>query len=386
MATQDKQMEKPVLSNLPDAEDDLDDLDDVLDQFTPASASNLVSPPPPPPTAAAASPATFGRPRTNTRVDVPPKSVPGGLGALDATAEEVDEDELSAEFSRELAKGMESLMREISGGALPGETPSSSGEGAGTGEGGAGGGALSDEETAKAFKAAWEAMLVEGMDGMAANDIAGLEEFLGQGAAKGKETGTSSTQQAGSGSAPQNEFQSKIKQAVDKLRESESNLQADSAPKSTPGTGPAPDSLEALLASLGDLGGLGGDGPEDEAELAGLLENMMGQLMSKEVLYEPLKELADSFPPYLASPPAPLSAEDRTRFENQLACVRRILAVFDKPGYSDENTADHTTISDLMAEMQGYGAPPSEVMGPLPPGMALGPDGLPQGAEGCIVA
>lgn len=48
--------------------------------------------------------------------------------------------------------------------------------------------------------------------------------------------------------------------------------------------------MEALLQSLGDLGL--GEGGENEAELAGFLESMMGQLMSKEVLYEPLKELA----------------------------------------------------------------------------------------------
>ncbi|KAF8066549.1 Pex19 protein family-domain-containing protein [Lyophyllum atratum] len=350
---------------------------DVLDQFTPAthgkqpqSPSGLVSPPPPPPTASIAT--NFGRPRTNTRVDAPPQSVPGGLGAgLDATTE-LDEDELSAEFSRELAKGMESLMREISGGSLPGEQQGAAGAG----------GAVDDKEAQQAFKAAWEAMLVEGMDGMGNNDLAGLEEFLGQGAkdAKGKE---SASEKSGAGT---NEFQSKIQQAMNKLRESESNLQADSTPKPAVGAGSAnPDSLEALLSSLGSLGLGEGEGPEDEAELAGLLENMMGQLMSKEVLQEPLKELADSFPPYLEKPPAPLSAEDRTRYENQLDCVRRILAVFDKPSYSDDNADDRKVVSDMMAEMQGYGSPPTEVMGPLPPGMGLGPDGLPQG-EGCVIA
>ncbi|KAG5652146.1 hypothetical protein H0H81_006130 [Sphagnurus paluster] len=318
--------QKPVLTRVPDAEDDLDDLDDVLDQFTPASKTNPPqspgAPPAPPPTA------TFGRPRTNTRVDAPPKSVPGGLGAgLDATAE-LDEDELSAEFSRELAKGMESLMREISGGSLPGEAAA---------EGEA---PVDDEEAVRAFKAAWEAMLVEGMDGMVGNDIAGLQEFLAKEGAPATSAGAE---------PPKNEFQNKIKQAMDKLKESESNLQAESAPKS--GAGAAPDSLEALLSSLGDLGLGDGEGPEDEAELAGLLENMMGQLMSKEVLYEPLKELSDSYPGYLEKPPSPLSDEDRTRYQNQLTCVRKILAVFDKPSYSDENAEARKTVSDLMTEV-----------------------------------
>lgn len=63
-------------------------------------------------------------------------------------------------------------------------------------------------------------------------------------------------------------------------------LQSEGAAKGGP---PGPDSLESLLSSLGDLGA-----GEDETELAGFLEQMMGQLISKEVLYEPLKELATS--------------------------------------------------------------------------------------------
>ena len=45
--------------------------------------------------------------------------------------------------------------------------------------------------------------------------------------------------------------------------------------------------MEALLSSLGNVGSDG----EAEEGLQGLLETMMSQLMSKEVLYEPLKEM-----------------------------------------------------------------------------------------------
>jgi peroxin-19 len=48
--------------------------------------------------------------------------------------------------------------------------------------------------------------------------------------------------------------------------------------------------LEKLMAALGG-GGAGGEGGDED--LAKMLENMMGELMSKEVLYEPLKELRD---------------------------------------------------------------------------------------------
>lgn len=49
------------------------------------------------------------------------------------------------------------------------------------------------------------------------------------------------------------------------------------------------DGLDDIFSKLGD----GVNGMESEEELQGLLENMMSQLMSKAVLYEPLKELSD---------------------------------------------------------------------------------------------
>lgn len=47
------------------------------------------------------------------------------------------------------------------------------------------------------------------------------------------------------------------------------------------------DPLDALLSQLGE------GGEETEEQIQGLLESMMSQLMSKDVLYEPLKELHD---------------------------------------------------------------------------------------------
>ncbi|KAJ7619405.1 Pex19 protein family-domain-containing protein [Roridomyces roridus] len=294
--------------------DDLDDLDDVLDQFK-------TSPAPPPPTASNSS---SGRPRTNTRVDAPPISVPGsGLENLP----EGDEDALAADFAAELAKGMESLMREIGSAA---GVPAS-------GEAGA----------EAALKAAWEAMLVEGMDGVAEGSTA---------AAAGEST----------------DFQRKIQQTMGKLREGEETL------KDAP-SDPGADTLEALLAQLKDLGD-GSDLPASESDLAGFLENMMSELMSKEVLYEPLTELAEKFPPYLASPPSPLSAEDRTRYEAQLGRVRAILAVFDAPTFNDSDPKSRESVVALMSEMQSFGSPPTELMGPLPPGL----NGM--GDEGCTIA
>ncbi|KAF8900708.1 Pex19 protein family-domain-containing protein [Gymnopilus junonius] len=409
-------LDKPIVDN----EEDLDDLDDVLSEFgagAGVAATQPISipiqpkspPPPPPPTATASalpsssfptsfSPASFpaggaaaaaagssGRPRTNTRVDAPPASIPGPTKKnpkLDSTAEEDEGEEgvlSSDDFAKELAREMENLVREIAGDApasVSGGTQG--GEGAGDGD--------EEKERARAFKAAWEAMLVEGM-----NANMGL----------GEDGRPVELQQPSSSSAPNRtaaaggdtSFQDRIKQATNKLKESESKFQG--APTSADGFPGDADTLQELLKTLGDLGlgegedkeGLGeGSGEE---QLAGMLEGLMGQLMSKEVLYEPLKELSDNFPPYLANPPSPLTPEDRTRYDSQLTCVRKILAVFENEKYSDADADMNKKVVDLMSEMQTFGTPPQELMGPLPPGLdgtnpLFGVPGA--GDENCVVA
>ncbi|KAF7297168.1 hypothetical protein MIND_00949900 [Mycena indigotica] len=313
---------------------------DVLEQFSrqpePQSATSEVGPtspvtsPPPPPPTATASTFSGGRPRTNTRVDAPPVPMPGngpGFAGLAGVTEE-DGDALAADFAAELAKGMESLMREISG-----PTEGSSSEG----------GPLPNEEE---LKAAWEAMLIESMNG------------LTEGANGGPAASSNGADSAA------NDFQAKIKQAMGKLKEGEDALKDADGSSST-----ASDPLAALLASLGGDGD--GDLPTNETELAGLLENMMGELMSKEILYDPLKELAEKFPPYLQSPPAPIPADDRKRYEDQLDRVKSILALFDSPTYSDEDPKSRESVVALMAEMQSFGSPPAELMGPVPPGFDM---------------
>ncbi|KAJ3892443.1 Pex19 protein family-domain-containing protein [Lentinula edodes] len=366
-----------------EADEDLDDLDDVLSEFTTASLakptstavpiSPLTSPPPPPPTATFAK----ARPRTNTRVDSAPISIPG-TGALQKEvgiterSEDTDdadyipegpEDEaaLSDAFTKELVKNMQDLMRELADEKTPKSDKGNENKNEETEEG----------EAERLMKAAWEAMLIEGMNGM--TEPPPLPSTSKSTAASTSASGGGAASGAGS------DFQSKIKQTMEKLKESENSSSSTSSGK--------PESLQGLLNSLKDLGlddlGADGDGVEDEAELASFLESMMGQLMSKDVLYEPVKELNEKFPPFLANPPSPLSSADQTRYEKQYDCVKRIVAIFDDPSYK-EGGSEGAKIVDLMGQLQTYGNPPESIMGSVPPElMGLGQDG-PDGQ--CIIS
>ncbi|KAG7441538.1 Pex19-domain-containing protein [Guyanagaster necrorhizus] len=328
--------------------DEFDGSEDVLSQFNiPRTSPPSISPPPPPPPTATT---TFSeRPHTNTLVDLPPKSILGSAKTeLGSMAEDLDEDELTTEFTRELVKGMEDLMRE-----LQVEAGHSDSQGD------------TEEDRIGLLKAAWEAMLVEGMNGEGGEDV---QQMMGPDY-KPKDAGRSG-----------GDFQSKVKQTMDKLKQSESDLKAEDS-TSTSDLDLA--SIEAMLKDLGmeENGGL----DASEESIDGFFEKMMGQLMSKEVLYEPLKELSDKFPGFLSNPPADLTSEDKQRYQTQMGYVQKIVALFEAPGYDDKNAADMKKVVDLMSEIQSYGAPPTSIMGPLPPGLGFGPDGLPQMGEGCVV-
>jgi len=127
----------------------------------------------------------------------------------------LNEDELRNNFTRELAKGMEELVKEITNGiaieSKTGSSPSEATSGSGDKE-------MTDEERTQAIKSAWEAMLIEGMNGT--DD--GSSRAVAEGDARPKTAPENAA-------APPNDFQTRIQQAMNKLKESESNLKVCSA-------------------------------------------------------------------------------------------------------------------------------------------------------------
>jgi len=196
-------------------------LADVLDQFTPATD----------PTSSLSASSSAVNESTSSKASQPKPST-----------SDVD---IEADFAKELAEGMESLWRDIAK------------QGLNEGSGGETETSEHMEERERSLAAAWEAMLIEGMDGSDAPTAP---------------------------KAGEKDFQSRIRNTMNKLKESESGLKSSDPSSSSASADP----LEALLSQFGDLG----DG-EGEEELQGVLEAMMGQLMGKDILYEPLKELSD---------------------------------------------------------------------------------------------
>ena len=82
-----------------------------------------------------------------------------------------------------------------------------------------------------------------------------------------------------------------------------------------------------------------------------MLLGMMEQLTHKEILYEPMRELHDKFPAWMAANRDKTPRADLDRFDEQQRLVAEIVDRFELPSYSDENAADREYIVDRMQKV-----------------------------------
>ena len=106
-------------------------------------------------------------------------------------------------------------------------------------------------------------------------------------------------------------------------------------------------------------------------DFASVVDGMMHQLLSKDVMYEPMKQVCDKFPEWLADNEDKLPKEEYERYGQQYQFFQRILAVYDS---EPDNFA---RLMELFQDMQDLGQPPADIIKELAPGLKFGPDGMP---------
>lgn len=142
----------------------------------------------------------------------------------------------------------------------------------------------------------------------------------------------------------------------------------------------------ASATAGGGGGSSGGDNPASEEDLRRLseelerlgaeggglpasMDGMMQQLVSRDVMYEPMAAIASRLPSWIAEHGERIGAAERARYTAQLAAYRRVLAHYDsEPG-------NFPRLMELIAELQAHGQPPPEIVSELAPGLDLGGDG-----------
>uniref|UniRef100_A0A2P2JYN4 Peroxisome biogenesis protein 19-2 n=2 Tax=Rhizophora mucronata TaxID=61149 RepID=A0A2P2JYN4_RHIMU len=132
--------------------------------------------------------------------------------------------------------------------------------------------------------------------------------------------------------------------------------------------------LESVTASKPD--DLGKDAMMEDwvkqfEELAGsqdmesIVETMMQQLLSKEILHEPMKEIGERYPKWLDEHKASLTKQEYERYSHQYKLIKDLNEVYE----NDPN--NFTKIVDLMQKMQECGQPPSDIVTELAPDIDL---------------
>lgn len=105
------------------------------------------------------------------------------------------------------------------------------------------------------------------------------------------------------------------------------------------------------------------DDEEDDPLSSALVESIMRQLLSKDVLYEPMKEIGEQYPPWLSKNKDALEPDEYGRYEKQYVYVQKICGLY-------ENDPDnYSGLMCLLQEMQQCGQPPQEIIDQVgPPG------------------
>ncbi|KAI9174536.1 hypothetical protein LWI28_018751 [Acer negundo] len=152
---------------------------------------------------------------------------------------------------------------------------------------------------------------------------------------------------------------SHVTEALDKLREQ---------------TREAVKGLESMEKPTGhDLGkdAMVEDWVKQFEELAGsqdmesIVETMMQQLLSKEILHDPMKEIGERYPKWLEDHEGSLSKEEYERYSHQYQLIKQLNEVY------DSDSSNFTKILDLMQKMQECGQPPSDIVQELAPDFDL---------------
>ncbi|XP_034410768.1 peroxisomal biogenesis factor 19 [Cyclopterus lumpus] len=168
----------------------------------------------------------------------------------------------------------------------------------------------------------------------------------------------------GTDTESQQEFTCCLKDTLRGLAKNADNLQS---------SGLAGDDLVKALEGLGleegGEGGGGGGSGGDDGNILPIMQSIMQNLLSKEVLYPSLKEITAKYPEWLEANKPSLSPEDYQRYEQQAKIMGEICKGFEveEQGAADKDGA-FESIMDLMQKLQDLGQPPKELAGDAPPG------------------
>ena len=93
-----------------------------------------------------------------------------------------------------------------------------------------------------------------------------------------------------------------------------------------------------------------------------VMESMMKSILSKDLLYPPLKDLCEKYPDWLADNREKLGEDAYDQYNKQYLVAKEIVGLFE----SQDEKSQFDKIFELMQKMQTFGHPPKELIGDAP--------------------
>merc|ERR1712226_428137 len=113
-----------------------------------------------------------------------------------------------------------------------------------------------------------------------------------------------------------------------------------------------------------------------------LIDGIIEQFMSKELMYEPMKQVTNKFPQWLEKHREDLSSKEYADRQEQYACFQCIVKLYEAKGEKAEsaNNKKETTqqLIHWMQKVQEFGQPPAEIIQEIAPGLELDEEGVPK--------
>ncbi|EDL94679.1 rCG20208, isoform CRA_a [Rattus norvegicus] len=157
----------------------------------------------------------------------------------------------------------------------------------------------------------------------------------------------------GSDASSQQEFTSCLKETLSGLAKNATDLQN------------AGMSEEELTKAMEGLGMDEGDG---EGNILPIMQSLMQNLLSKDVLYPSLKEITEKYPEWLQSHQESIPPEQFEKYQQQHSVMGKICEQFEAETPTDSEAthrARFEAVLDLMQQLQDLGHPPKELAGEM---------------------
>jgi peroxin-19 len=102
-----------------------------------------------------------------------------------------------------------------------------------------------------------------------------------------------------------------------------------------------------------------------------VIDGVMRQLLSKDLMYDPTRQICDKFPEWLALHKRNLSDQEYQNYCKQYQTFQKILAIY------DTEPDNFPRLMELMFDLQTYGQPPAAIIKDLAPGLQFDENGMP---------